>query len=160
MYIIIHKYQRWVVNIETKQKYLKNKPEYKQKNPNYIQISFICQKQTADLKPAWFSVRMPSLDKLSTTIYTSCCCFGEGKKGRIPCFCTSTYMYDRFIHTTQIPWGGLCRHWNVLIKISQVKIRYKARYQCTVHVNMKVSGGFGVKIMVISRKGFCFEKRR
>lgn len=34
MYIIIHKYQRWVVNIETKQKYLKNKPEYKQKNPN------------------------------------------------------------------------------------------------------------------------------
>lgn len=34
MYIIIHKYQRWVVNIETKQKYLKNKPEYK-KTPTY-----------------------------------------------------------------------------------------------------------------------------
>lgn len=26
MYIIIHKYQRWFVNVETKQKYLKNKP--------------------------------------------------------------------------------------------------------------------------------------
>lgn len=35
MYIIIHKYQRWVVNIKTKQKYLKNKPEYKQKPPTY-----------------------------------------------------------------------------------------------------------------------------
>lgn len=29
MYIIIHKYQRWFMNVETKQKYLKNKPEYK-----------------------------------------------------------------------------------------------------------------------------------
>lgn len=31
MYIIIHKYQRWSVNVETKQKYLKNRPKEKQK---------------------------------------------------------------------------------------------------------------------------------
>lgn len=31
MYIIIHKYQRWSVNVQTKQKYLKNMPKEKQK---------------------------------------------------------------------------------------------------------------------------------
>lgn len=32
MYIIIHKYQRWSVNVETKQKYLKYMSKEKQKN--------------------------------------------------------------------------------------------------------------------------------
>lgn len=103
MYIIIHKYQRWVVNIETKQKYLKNKPEYK-KTPNIFKYGSWVKNKNADLKLALFFARMPSLDKLSTTIYTSCVLGRE--KGRIPCFCTSTYMYDRFIHTTQIPRGA------------------------------------------------------
>lgn len=31
MYIIIHKYQRWSVNVETKLKYLKNMPKENQK---------------------------------------------------------------------------------------------------------------------------------
>lgn len=47
----------------------------------HIQIWFVGQKQAADLKPAWFSVRTPSLDKLSTTIYTSGCVRGGKKAG-------------------------------------------------------------------------------
>ena len=39
MYIIIHKYQRWPVNVETKQKYLKNMPKEKQKQ--HIKMWFL-----------------------------------------------------------------------------------------------------------------------
>lgn len=41
MYIIIHKYQRWPFNVETKQKYLKNMPKEKQKQ--HIKIWFVGQ---------------------------------------------------------------------------------------------------------------------
>lgn len=42
MYIIIHKYQRWPVNAETKQKYLKNMP--KEKPKQHIKIWFVGQR--------------------------------------------------------------------------------------------------------------------
>lgn len=58
------------------------------KKKQHIQIGFMGQKQAVDLKPARFS---PSLDKLSTTIYTSCCVLGR-KKGRNP-FCLHMYIY-------------------------------------------------------------------
>ena len=38
MYIIIHKYQRRSVNVETEEKYRKNKPKGKQKQLIKIQI--------------------------------------------------------------------------------------------------------------------------
>lgn len=41
MYIIIHKYQRWSVNVETEQKYLKNMLKEKQKQ--HIKIWFVGQ---------------------------------------------------------------------------------------------------------------------
>ena len=49
MYIIIHKYQRCSVHVETKQKYLKNMPKEKQKTTyqNIVHGS----KGTVDLKP-------------------------------------------------------------------------------------------------------------
>lgn len=49
MYIIIHKYQRWSVNVETKQKYLKYMSKEKQKN--HIKIWFLGQ---GELKPVPF----------------------------------------------------------------------------------------------------------
>lgn len=52
MYIIIHKYQRWSVNAETKQKYLKNMPKDKPKQ--HIKIWFMGQE---DLKPVQFVFR-------------------------------------------------------------------------------------------------------
>lgn len=45
MYIIIHKYQRWSINVETKRKYLKNMPKEKQnkKQKQLIKIWFVGQ---------------------------------------------------------------------------------------------------------------------
>lgn len=160
MYIIIHKYQRWVVNIETKQKYLKNKSEHKQKQiPNIFKYGSWAKNKLLTSNQLDFSERIPSLDKLSTTIYTSCSVVGREKKGGFHVFAhLHICMIGLFtLHRSPV---GLRGHRNVLNKISQVKIRYKARHHCTVQVKMKVSGGFGVKIMDISRKGFCFEKRR
>lgn len=48
MYIIIHKYQRWSVNVETKQKYLKI---CLKRNKNNISKYGSWVKGTVDLKP-------------------------------------------------------------------------------------------------------------
>lgn len=49
MYIIIHKYQRWSVSVETKQKYLKNMPKVEQKTTYQNMVHG--PKGTVDLKP-------------------------------------------------------------------------------------------------------------
>lgn len=49
MYIIIHKYQRWLVNVERPQsKYLKNKEK------QHIKITVCGSKRTVDRKPVEF----------------------------------------------------------------------------------------------------------
>lgn len=61
MYIIIHKYQRWPGNVETKQKYLKNMP--KEKHKQHIKIWFVGQE---DQKPVYFSKRSMSSEIICT----------------------------------------------------------------------------------------------
>jgi len=49
MYIIIHKYQRWPVNVETKRRYLKKYP-YGETKSNISKYG-LWVKRTVDLKP-------------------------------------------------------------------------------------------------------------
>lgn len=84
--------------------------------------------------------------------------FGEEKKAEFHVF---AHLYLCMIGLFTLHRSpGVSVDTEMYLSVSQVKIRYKARYHCTGQVNRKVSGGFGVKIMDIYRKGFCFEKRR
>lgn len=77
MYIIIHKYQRWSVNVETKQKYLKKYAD--KRNQNNISKYGSWVKGTVDLKPVLFVSlrRASSSDKSIKLICTLHVVFGK-----------------------------------------------------------------------------------
>lgn len=75
MYIIIHKYQRWSGNVETKQKYLKNMPKEKQKKPKTYQ-NMVCGSRGPKTSSVCFSRRSLSSDKSIKLICTLHVVFG------------------------------------------------------------------------------------